>query len=48
MPPATVPGVAELGEDEDARVARLLEAQAKAAELFAAVEDRGLIAAGVA
>jgi Xaa-Pro aminopeptidase len=32
--------------DEDVRAARLLEAQAKAAELFAAISDRGLIAAG--
>jgi hypothetical protein len=34
-------------EDEDVRAARLLDAQAKAAELFAAVEERGLIAPGV-
>jgi Xaa-Pro dipeptidase len=39
--------VAELVEDEDVRVARLLDAQAKAAELFAEVETRGLIAAGI-
>jgi hypothetical protein len=39
--------VAELVEDEDTRVARLLDAQAKAAELFAEVQARGLIAAGV-
>jgi Xaa-Pro aminopeptidase len=47
--------VAELTEDtyggtyegEDVRMARLLDAQAKAAELFAAVEARGLIAPGV-
>jgi Xaa-Pro aminopeptidase len=32
--------------DEATRVARLLEAQGKAAELFAAIEDRGLVAAG--
>jgi Xaa-Pro aminopeptidase len=32
--------------DEDARAVSLLEAQAKAAELFAAVEDRGLIRPG--
>jgi len=32
--------------DESARAARLLDAQAKAAELFAEVEGRGLIAAG--
>src|SRR5580658_8910749 len=34
-------------EDETVRVARLLDAQAKAEELFAAIEARGLIAAGV-
>jgi Xaa-Pro aminopeptidase len=34
-------------EDEDVRAAKLLDAQAKAAELFAAVEERGLIAPGV-
>jgi hypothetical protein len=39
--------VAELVEDEDTRVARLLDAQAKAAELFAEVETRGLIAPGL-
>ena len=39
--------MAELVEDEDTRVARLLDAQAKAAELFAEVEARGLIAAGI-
>jgi hypothetical protein len=39
--------VAELVEDEDVRVARLLDAQAKAAELFADVETRGLIAPGI-
>jgi hypothetical protein len=31
--------------DETVRVARLLDAQAKAADLFAEVEGRGLIAA---
>jgi hypothetical protein len=39
--------VAERVEDEDVRVARLLDAQAKAAELFADVETRGLIAPGI-
>ena len=39
--------MAELVEDEDTRVARLLDAQAKAAELFAEVETRGLIVPGV-
>lgn len=39
--------MAELVEDEDTRVTRLLDAQAKAAELFAEVEGRGLIAPGV-
>ena len=34
-------------EDEDVRAARLLDAQARAAELFAAVEARGLIAPGI-
>jgi Xaa-Pro aminopeptidase len=34
-------------EDEDVRATRLLDAQAKAAELFTAVEERGLIAPGV-
>ena len=38
---------AGLVEDEDLRAARLLDAQAKAAELFAAIEPRGIIAAGV-
>jgi len=33
--------------DEDARSASLLEAQAKAVELFAAVEDHGLIRPGI-
>ena len=37
----------KLVEDEDVRAKRLLDAQAKAAELFAAIEARGLIAAGV-
>jgi Xaa-Pro dipeptidase len=45
--PASVHGVTELVEAEDVRVARLLDAQAKAAELFAEVEARGLIAAGI-
>jgi Xaa-Pro aminopeptidase len=36
-----------LVEDEDVRAARLLDAQAKAAELFAAIEPRGIIAPGV-
>ncbi len=36
-----------LVEDEDARVARLLDAQAHAVRLFDEVMDRGLIAAGV-
>jgi Xaa-Pro aminopeptidase len=39
--------VSGLAEDEDARAARLLDAQAKAAELFAAIEAHGLIAPGV-
>jgi Xaa-Pro aminopeptidase len=34
-------------EDEELRAARLLDAQAKAVQLFAAVEERGLIAPGV-
>ena len=34
-------------EDEDVRAARLLDAQAKAAQLFAVVEQRGLVRAGV-
>ena len=33
--------------DEQARVAHLLDAQAKAAELFGEIEQRGLIRAGV-
>jgi Xaa-Pro dipeptidase len=45
--PASVPVVTELVEDEDVRVARLLDAQAKAAELFAEVGTRGLIGAGI-
>jgi Xaa-Pro aminopeptidase len=46
LPPATVRIVVELVEDEDVRIARLLDAQAKAAELFTEVENRGLIAPG--
>ena len=38
---------AGLVEDEDLRAARLLDAQAKAAELFAAIGPRAIIAAGV-
>ena len=38
---------AGLVEDEDLRAARLLDAQAKVAELFAAIEPRRIIAAGV-
>lgn len=34
-------------DDEDARAARLLDAQAKAVELFAAVAERGVIASGM-
>src|SRR5580704_3935567 len=37
---------AELVEDEDARATRLLDAQAKAVELFAAIEPRGIIVPG--
>ena len=33
--------------DEAVRATRLLEAQAKAEELFAAISDRGLIVAGL-
>ncbi len=36
-----------LVEDEEARAARLLDAQVKAVELFAAIEPRGLIRPGV-
>jgi Xaa-Pro aminopeptidase len=39
--------VTELVEDEDVRVARLLDAQARAAELFAEVGTRGLIVPGI-
>ena len=39
--------MAEGTEDEDVRAARLLDAQAKAAQLFAAVEQFGLIRTGV-
>lgn len=39
--------MSELIEDEGIRVARLLDAQAKATELFEEVEKRGLIASGV-
>ncbi len=39
--------LAGLVEDEDVRAARLLDAQAKAAELFAAIEPRSIIAPGV-
>jgi Xaa-Pro aminopeptidase len=37
----------ELIDTEDVRTARLLDAQAKAVELFAALADRGVIAPGV-
>jgi Xaa-Pro aminopeptidase len=37
----------ELVEDEVLRAERLLDAQAKAVELFAAVEERGILAPGV-
>jgi Xaa-Pro aminopeptidase len=40
--------MAELVRGEEERTARLLEAQGMAAELFAAVEARGLIAPGIA
>ena len=39
--------VAGVIEDEDTRAARLLQAQARAVELFAMVEQRGIIAPGV-
>jgi hypothetical protein len=39
--------VAQLIEDEDVRTARLQGAQSRAVELFALVERRGLITAGV-
>jgi Xaa-Pro aminopeptidase len=39
--------VARVIEDESVRAASLLDAQAKAAELFAAIEPRGIIAPGV-
>jgi Xaa-Pro dipeptidase len=39
--------MAEGTEDEDVRAARLLDAQAKAAQLFAAVEQLDLVRAGV-
>ncbi len=39
--------MADLIEDEDVRVERLLDAQAKAEQLFAAVEREGLIRPGV-
>jgi len=35
-----------LVEEEDVRAARLLDAQARAAELFAAIEPRGIIVPG--
>jgi Xaa-Pro aminopeptidase len=37
----------EVIDDEAVRAARLLDAQAKAEELFAAVEERGIVAPGV-
>ena len=37
----------DLIEDEDIRSARLLDAQAKAVELFAAIEPRGIVAPGM-
>ena len=46
-PVATVALVTELTRDEDVRVRQLLDAQAKAADLFRAVEEGGLIAPGV-
>ena len=39
--------MADLVEEEHVRAARLLDAQAKAAELFAAVQERAIIAPGV-
>jgi Xaa-Pro aminopeptidase len=39
--------VVRLVEDEEVRAARLLDAQAKAVELFAAIEPNGIIAPGV-
>lgn len=39
--------MAELVRDEDVRVAQLLDAQAKAQELFEAVRERGILAPGV-
>jgi Xaa-Pro aminopeptidase len=39
--------VTELIEDESVRTAKLLDAEAKAAELFEAIESRGLIGPGV-
>ena len=46
---ATRPGRPPGGvvEDEAVRAARLLDAQAKAGELFAAIQARGLLAAGI-
>ncbi|QTI68400.1 M24 family metallopeptidase [Gordonia polyisoprenivorans] len=45
----TVDASAELGDspDEDARVRRLLDAQAKAEQLFAEITERGMIRPGV-
>jgi Xaa-Pro aminopeptidase len=43
----TVSDMTELVEDEDVRGAKLLAAQAKAGELFDAIDQRGLITAGV-
>ena len=39
--------VTELTRDEEVRAQKLLDAQAKAADLFGAVEEGGLIAPGV-
>src|ERR1700761_4240353 len=39
--------MAEVIADEQARARQLLDAQTKAVELFAAVADRGILAAGV-
>jgi Xaa-Pro dipeptidase len=44
---APVTGLTGFVDDEDVRAAKLLDAQAKAERLFAEIEQRGLIAAGV-
>src|SRR5580692_6629296 len=46
-PAALEDSMNEVVLNEDVRAARLVDAQAKAAELFAAIETRGIVAPGI-